>query len=243
MKLDVVIAWYAQEDLWPLVAWGLNENRESIHRVLIVNDARWTPAQRALLLATMATYDAFPKHVLLEHKHEEFGSHRSIRQGAQHVNTGWWVHIDGDIILAPGSLEALSNKPERGIMRCGVMHDVRRDLQVSDLANCPIERADKRLDKDVCDWVDVRDGYIFSHAQDYFAIGGHDLLYPDYGCCDYDIAMRWMMHFGEETIEMAPDAISYHLGGAHVQHPTDSRNLARFKRMAVAYCAWQQAEE
>jgi hypothetical protein len=239
MKIDLVVGFYRQEHVWPLIAWGISGNLDTIHRVILVNDEPWTPSSRASVEAVARNYENFPPLVLLDHAHEGFGAHRCVRQGAKAVKTGWWAHMDGDIILAPASLSKIASEPERGIMRCGLSHDLEDDVTLAQVQSEPVvKRHDEREGRTVGTWKDARDLYIFSHKDDYFAIGGHDADFPGYGFVDYDVAMRWLMHFGPESIEICNSAHSYHIGGLRPKHDSDPGNQDLFMSTANRFSAW-----
>ena len=242
MKIDLVIPLFRQDLLWPFVAQGLAANADAINRVILVNDEPWTAPQQAAFEIIVKSHPAFPPLLLLDHPHSDFGGHRCIRQGAESVETGWWAHIDGDIVLAPGALAKISSEPERGLMLCGLAHDVETIPLDLSAAEASIKRRDPREGMTTATWDTARDLFIFSHRDDYFAMGGHDLSFPGYGNLDYDVAMRWMMHFGPESIEICTTAWSYHIGGLHPHHQSHPTNTTLFKAVSDRFAIWWESQ-
>lgn len=243
MKIDLVIPFFRQEKFWPLVAHGILANADCINRVILVNDEPWIDPRRTAIEIGVKGLTGFPPLVFLDHARNDFGAHRCIRQGAAAVETEWWTHIDGDIILAPGALAKISSEPERGLMLCGLAHDVEDDITLDLLTPTPpIERRDRREGMTTAGWQEARDLFIFSSREDYFEMGGHDIAYPGYGCLDYDVAMRWLMHFGPDSIEICNTAVAYHLGGTTAHHATHPGNVPLFNAIHTRFNAWSEAQ-
>jgi len=233
MQVDVVIDYYRKQKTWPLVRAGLLANIDAIRSVIIVNDEPWTDDNmlesneetRALLLVR-----------LLDHKHEGFGAHKSIRQGMEAADTEYVLHIDGDVVLAPGSIEANLEYAEPELIVYGTTHDVPHDVTVDMYPDLPIEREDWRLKGGHPKaFPDFRDLHWIMRKKDYFAVGGHDLEYKDYGLVDYDLGCRFMLRFGMEAYMIGPGE-AYHIGGKDrpedkIGKETSVDNMARFRRV------------
>lgn len=204
MKIDIVIDFYKKHKTWPMVLWGLEQNREYINRVHIVNDELWNGTK-----PNTGSMDV----VFHEHKHDGFGAHKSIRQGAACVGTEFFAHIDSDVVLAPKSIEYNLELVSDEEIVYGTSHDIARDITLDAFPNPPIERYDWRIDKPhFADYPNMRDLYWIMRTKDYFSIGGHDLEYKSYGFVDYDFGIRWMLEYGRDAYVIGP-GVGYHIGG------------------------------
>ena len=165
----------------------------------------------------------------LDHERDGVTPQRCIRQGAESVETDYFLHIDSDIVLTPGSLEKNLALVEPDIVVHGITHDVAANPELSSYPNIPILRKDWRLDEDRYPlYLKFRDSYWIRNTESYFAVGGHDIRFPGYGMVDYDLACRWMMRYGTDSYILGPGD-AFHLGG--MVRPTygeDPENLRLF---------------
>ncbi len=235
MKIDIVIDFYKRFDIWPLVAWGLDQNAEHINKLLLVNDARWSLVDIDTLQDMLKEVNIIP----LDHERRGITPQRSIRQGAQEVETEYFAHIDSDVVLAPGSLAANLELVEKELIVYGTVPDVSKHTKLDCLDDPTIARPDWRIEKPVIDLQTrfrmCRDSYWIMRQEDYVANdGGHDINFPGYGCVDYDFACRWMMRFGLESWMIGP-GVGYHVGGDERQHETDPVNAEMFQKTWARY--------
>ena len=234
MKVDIVIDFYKRFDLWPLVAWGLDQNHEQINRIYLVNDGLWD------LNEIDALTDRVEKCVVIPLDHERKGirPQLSIKQGAESVNTEYFCHIDSDIVLKPGSLLENFEHIDKEFIVYGRAHDVSERTPVASLPDPHIERPDWRIQPHNMNgelYKMCRDSYWIAPTQDYLNVG-HDTTFPGYGCVDWDFACRWMMKHGQDSWMIGPGE-SYHVGGATRRHESQETNVAKFLETARKYTA------
>jgi hypothetical protein len=242
MKVDLTVTFYRQEWAWPLVAYGLEQNFEHINRVILVNDEEWNTSTVSPIMDLWKR--SYPPLVMLSHTHNDFGSHRCIYQGIEASETEYVAHIDGDIVLAPDSLARMFDDAAPEVLLCGLSHDVPKATKLADLPHPHAPRNDFRFEAKhlkmpviVQKMCMARDLYLVHRREDYFAIGGHTVAWPGYGYLDYDVAMRWMMRFGKDSIRFG-DGDSYHLGGLKANHVPHPENKRLFTALFKKYEKW-----
>lgn len=206
MRIDVVITFYRKYAQWQLVAYGLGTNSAHIKRVIVVNDEPW--ADKPSLPDFKVSY--------LDHEHDGFGAARCFNQGAAAVDTEYFLHIDADMLLEPGSIAKNLDYAEPTMLIGGLIHDTAYDPATIDPSNPPKLREDWRLAKPAEQWAKVRNGHLLVHKPTHDVIGGHDEGYIGYGLIDYDYGARWMLGGGEFELG---DGAAYHIGG--IDRPED----------------------
>jgi glycosyltransferase involved in cell wall biosynthesis len=229
--VDVVVVFYRQEELWPLVMRGLWQNRKDIENIIIVNDEEWPPGY------AIEVYDGIlRKLVMLDHPHEYDAAAVSTYQGMEAATTEYVCCIDGDIVLHKGSLSTLLEDAKPGRLLGGLLHSIPRATTLEELANPPIIVDDPRLWGECRPEATVRAGYTLCRREDYFAMGGHDRTWPGYGCLDWDFNMRWMMRFGRDSLHIGKGE-AYHLGikKRNKRHPECNK---RYHARLEEFKAW-----
>ena len=211
MKVDVVIAYFRQEHLWPFVAWGLQRNAAHINRVLLINDEPWT---------WTPTLPGIPL-VLLDHPHDGFGMTRSYNQGALASETDTVLFIQGDLVLESDFLaKALPRTLHFPLLYTWVFY-IEIPATPSDLEQPSRIALDWRGNDGLI--LELRQkhrmfilgkgaSFLVNRAQ-YLALGGFDEHYAPLGpnCEDHDFAARWIMAYGPDTLDFG-HSVSWHLG-------------------------------
>jgi hypothetical protein len=238
VKVDVVIDFYRKHAVWPMVAWGLANNKASIGKVIVVNDDLWTHGERNMMRDTL---DADVPLLLLDHPHDGYGGHRCFNEGVAQVETEHFCGINGDIVLAPGSLATTLECADEGLVIFDWTHDVPRDVTLADFPDPPIERRDWRIEHPCPYYVyDFRFTYMVAHTASHHAIGGANCTMPDYGLVDYDYGCRWALKHGRDSFLVGAGGCAYHIGGK--DRPEDKvgksdgkGNLPQVKPYAIAF--------
>ncbi len=212
LKADVGVVFYQQFDKWPTCAAGLRTNSSRINRVIVCNDEPWTDEGRAQILAELPGIPT----LLLDHPHDGFGVARSWNEIFAEVTENYCLTIAADILLPPGHLSAMLTHaaPER--MVCGKIHTTALDLQPGQ--DPPILRKDgmsihwgkERIKAGSRQWGVARGANRLVHTPSWHAVGGMNPRFRTYGYEDWELAVRWMMAFGEKSIYFADPAV-YHM--------------------------------
>ena len=242
MKVDVVIDFYKALATLPHVVWGLQHNKDYINTLIIVNDDLWDSEEKAKVEELIAPLGV--KTLLLDHPRKGFGSHRCTKQGIEAATTEYVAYINSDVVLQPRALQIITEAAKTECIAYGTTHGVQWDIKVEELSDAPIAKRDIRWKDDVF-YPEVpdlrhyigRDTFVCLHRPSYLTIGGHDLKYEGYGFIDYDLAIRWMMHFGIFSVEVFP-AISYHLDFGKTPHEWTDENEKRFAAMYRKFFEW-----
>lgn len=181
-RCDVVVAYYRQEKFWPVVSKGLWDNREAIQTVFVVNDEPWGQVPEV------------PEGlhcVFLEHEHEGFGLCKSLNQGLAEVGTQYALIIEGDEVLPEGSVATSLACMRPGMLLCA------GKLYVEPGEGHPF----KVLEGDHRDrihrgwlksrpWIMCSGGHLMVDTEKARDVS-FDEDYTEYGCHDYDFALRW----------------------------------------------------
>jgi GT2 family glycosyltransferase len=194
MTVDVVVAFYRQHRFLPLLRWGFEHNKDHIARVIVVNDEPWGREP-----------DGPDNWVALDHEHDGFGLSKSINQGIAAATTEHVLVIEGDEVLAPGSLKkTLAHRPSPGT----IFFCPKRYIEEPEAGFVPpqhwlpkfypqrdhrefLNHADKRKEP----YAICSGGHMLIHRASHAHIGGFDENY-DYGLHDYDYGIRWMTAYG-----------------------------------------------
>lgn len=211
-NLDLVVAFYQQFDKWPTCAAGLRANAAQIHRVIVVNDEPWTDEGREQILAELPGIPT----LLLDHEHDGFGVARGLNQAMAEVTADYALTLSADILLPPHHLSAMLPHAKPHHMVCGKIHTTRVDLQPGEepivvrkdgLAE---RRSSRNLGHGARQWSVVRGANRLVHAPSWRAIGGMNPRFRTYGYEDWELAVRWMVAFGERSIRFVEPAV-YHM--------------------------------
>ena len=240
MKVDVIVTFYRKHAEWPFVAWGLSKDLDSINHIYIVNDERWDDPSRKAVLAEAVRY-ALPC-TLLDHDHDGFGAHVCANQGMDACQTDFVVHIDGDIVLSPGSIEESLELASEGTLVSPPLGDLPEADKLC-WTNDPDNNA-PILDVLRNDWrigaamqhpgMVIRNGYLVIHRSSHYVIDGYDLGYKGYGLIDYDYAVRWAIAHGDDNVVFGGGP-AYHIGGVDDEEDRKAKQIseeskARFLR-------------
>jgi hypothetical protein len=236
MKLDVVVLFYEKFAEWPFVRKGLEDNREHINKVIVVNDDNWTAEGFKKVSSDILDI------VHLGHDHDGFGAADCYNQALKYVTTPHFLHIGGDVVLRKGALAKNIEYIEPGVLVCGLLHDaeirdgklhqVREDIRLSDLHREP-----------PCSepWYLCRDGHIIIETAIARALGGYT-KYDGYGFIDWDHAVRWFLYQRDKDAYVITDAVALHIGGYDevppgergAKEPTDAM-LDKFNALLKTY--------
>ncbi len=245
MKVDVVIATYPRQitKYWAWVVWGLQQNAEHIKQVFFCSDGPWSETKLRL-------EGAVPSQVLfegldiafLEHQRRKFGLCESLNQGMRYVSTDQVLLMEGDEILAPGSMAAtlkVAEKTRDEMLICCPKSYVDtslpsiRDLDEGRLPTFLQEEEDHRLKRwyrPGRKWSICTGGHLLTQTRAHLEIGGFDERFT-YGLHDFDYAARWMMENGPSSVDFFPDAgYVWHIGsgkGRKVPSPANHRLFAQ----------------
>lgn len=237
MKVDVVINYYRKAKEWPFVLKGLEDNKECINNVIVVNDELWGDGR--LSEGDMAGCIKY-----LEHPHDGFGVARSVHQGVEAVETEYICNIDADVIMTPGSLKKNLSYVESELLILGTLHDVGEAEELHDIHNPEILRRDWRaITPSTEDFRNIREGWWIARKEDYQACGGHDRRMKEYGMIDYVFALRWMTHFDRDSYWLAP-GVGYHIGGIDTpeQKATKKTSPGNIKTFDLTYKKFLEKE-
>lgn len=241
MKCDVVMTFFGKEPVWGLVCQGLELNKEQINRVLVMADTQHCP--------TLSTPEGITMEIIpLNGPKQGWGAAERCNTGASLVDTEYFVHIDGDMMLASNSLkQSLAMAEPDGLLACQI-HDTTKDAIVIGTKQGLRIRATKILpERRPGEWrkptpLNLRHGHYLAHTKSFQELGGHDLTPPwdsEYHSIDYSLAARWMMKYGRESFEFGGGA-AFHIGGiydAPVPDAESRENKARTQAVLDEYLA------
>ena len=226
MRVDVVVAYHepTQRQWWDYMMWGLDKNSARLDRVLVVNDGKWQDPPTA------------PSHVhFLEHGKEGFGLSRSLNLGFARCDTEFVLVIEGDEILAPGSVERTLQLAKPDHLLCALKRyiDPETAHHVLD-GGLPVfieeDHRRKMNPQPERRWSLCSGGHLLVARSGHEQIGGFDEHY-EYGLHDYDYAARWMRRFGDQTVVWSTELGEvWHIGsgkGREAPPPQSWDRLAR----------------
>lgn len=218
-KASVVICYYQQAHLWPLVVHGLDANKDQIADIFLINDGPLPAEERQILEAIKPMA---PLTILDFPSKSGFNVARCANRGLEAATSDYVLLIEGDETLAPGSLQLTLAHGGANV-----------------LVAAPKKYLSKHSTYDNPQFIgdDHRASFVGSPTQTnrpwWFCSGGH-LLIPytrlrfdesyQYGCHDYDFAFRWLAAGG--WLRYGGGAV-WHIGtGQGRKTPINSR--ARF---------------
>ena len=225
-KVDVVVSFYQQEKYLPHLIRSLENNADHINRVIFVND-EVTPQP---FINTPLDY------VWLDHPHFGFGLSRSANQGIAAADTEYVLLIEGDELLAPGSIadmfEALDQAGEPVALLAGrkryldidaLMNDsqfkfIEEDHRLNLMAN-PLWEASRP-------WVFFSGGHLLVKKSCHLAINGFNEEFG-YGYHDFDYAARMMLAFGRSSCRYGAGEV-WHIGTGKGRSLPGSREAELF---------------
>lgn len=236
MKVDVVIAYYQldHEKYWSSVLWGLRQNIDHISRVFVVNDGPYRMSKRA-----QPSYGV--PISFLEHDKDGFGLCKSLNQGIEATATPYVLVIEGDEILAPGSLEKTLGLAQEKVLICANKEYL--DPEVIPVSEQPSidafiehEHRLKMSPQIGRQWKFCSGGHLLIDRKAHNQIGGFDTFY-EYGLHDFDYAARWMTVFGDSSVRWTPDAgYVWHIGsGKGRDFPSDAAEVHFAKALGKLY--------
>lgn len=220
---DIAVSCYKQERNWPFVAWGLAQNLPALGQVFLVNDDLWTSEDEVAYREEAAKYpELAPRLVFLGHERNGRGFCRTFNQGIEACSTPYVVHLDGDILLLPGSVERAALRLGPNCLVSPLHHST---ADVSEAVwgtpeqgpSIPILRSDYRLRMMLprAAFWRSRGAYLLLHRHTHLNIGGldEDLDRYPYMPHDRDYAMRWSAYHSEGHLRMS-GAEALHLNDA-----------------------------
>lgn len=232
-KVDVVITFYGKEWAWPLVRRGLSLNKDHINTVILAYDGPIAPILEP------------PEGLLMEvltHPKDGWGAAKCVNEGAERVETEFFLNLDGDMMLATNSVQSSLKVAEPDMLLACQIHDTTKDAGVIDTATGTRVRAGQiRPETRPSSWrsptpLNLRHGHFLAHTKSWRELGGQDLTPPfdtQYHSMDYHLAARWMMAYGREAFEFGGGA-AFHIGGIYegpVPEAESNENKARVQAM------------
>jgi len=229
MRADVLITFYDQFDKWPLVLWGLVNNKDSINKVIVSKDGRWGDKGLTAIGSGLTIQ-------LVEQDHVGWGAGTTINNGMRHVESDVVCCIDADMALAPGSLaNSLRYMNDVGLL-AGRVIDTSPDVHLEPISR-QTDAGDRSIEMTlVCEQLrhdqrgvqfrsplplNLRHGHYLANTRKWLDLGGQptDEFKVDgvdaYFSQDYVLAAKWMMAYGRDDFAWG-GGHAYHLGGIYV---------------------------
>lgn len=220
MKIDIICCYYRQIQYLPFFAWGIEQNKDEIERVIIVNDEPWDDDEIVKIM------DTLPVPVtLLDHDHAGEGTHgvaRCFNQGLSRATTDYAFLTSFDQILTPGTLLDILDLASPSRMVLGRVDSISSSTKLEDLPDPTIIRKDMydshilklRANPGMVCIGSWRNGHTLVDVDAHFEIGGFDERFVrwGYGLEDQDYAIRWLLEFGRHSIVWG-DSSSWHFAG------------------------------
>lgn len=223
MKMDVVGCFYRQHEYWPFFLWGLEQNRESIGQVFVVNDELWSECEAV---------DPVPEWMtLLDHEHRGWGALVSTDQGVEAARTENVMMMACDQVLVPGALEMLSKHAGPKKLVFGTLLNLEVPAKLEDFPNpavrptkssrCTTPEIIRQLRELQSVWWLVRAGRVV-HRDSFLAIGGHEpeRYLGGQGWDDQDAGIRWEAAFGAGSVVPIPIVTNWHFANPHTVEPS-----------------------
>lgn len=211
MRFDVIACAYRNWDKLPFFLWGLEKNAENVNSVTIVQDE-------------IAPLPSLPSHVRgLCQEHNGHGVGRAFNLAAKDATADFILTTSIDLIAAPESLAVFANEVSEGDLAVGQVQTIAESTTLADLDSGPeIIRRDfyephiAELEAKGMQWRFARNGFTVYHRPTFVEIGGFDERFSPlgYGNEDYEIALRWQMARGLDSIQYIWGAEAWHFGDA-----------------------------
>jgi len=211
-RVDVVMTFYHKWRDWLLVVRGLEANRDYINRVIVVNDEPWE--EKTLELCPP------PKEIptlFIGHPHNGWGAARCANEGAEKVDTEFFLHL---MLGTDSILESLKIAKDGLLLAC-LMDDIPESYEVIYVSQGGLRIKAKMFARDTRvenprtpKPRNLRAGHYLAHTETWKSVGGHDLTPPldtKRHSLDYSLAARWMLKNGEDSF-MVGGGTALHLG-------------------------------
>jgi len=247
MKLDVCISWFRKEKWWPHVLHGLVLNKEYINKVIISNDERWGLWRPEALGSGLTSQ-------LLEHDNAGWGAGRVLNAAVKHVETPYFLHLDGDMQLTPDALKVSSLYLDDVLLLACRVHNTSEDAHL-EAHEEGLVLAASQVHPDQRDFafrsplpLNLRHGHFIArtdkwlpHDCETFKVDGVDAYFS----MDYVLAAKWMMAYGKDSFAYGGGA-AYHLGGIYSTPQPEAEcdeNKCKVRQVLKTYAALYQEGE
>lgn len=236
MNLGLAIAYYKQKDNLPLVAWGIEQNREFVDHVVICSDD-------ILEVGEMSTFKEKMDELgiecdVLSHRHGGNGVNRCLNKAIDYLRTDLITVLAADVVLPPGCLEELARYAPN--MKLNTLLsgpcDTIKPLTLDELAAGQITlREDLTHTRVTSDnlfyslrpWLHTR-GVNNTFRRDAFDKVRYDEAYEGRGYKDWDFVLRWARTHGTSSIAVQPRSRRWHIHDWE-SSPRPNSELAGFR--------------
>lgn len=200
-RIDVVIGYYKQQELWKHVLAGLKANERYIDTIYVVNDEPW---EYELPTGGLDI-------VQLEHPHDGFGLCRSFNQGVAIARAEYVLLTTADCVMPPGYLRGRINACKPKCLVAGPVSHIALDNFV--YPDPVVLRTDSFMhlvgDADARPWQYVRGATKLVHHDSYL---GHNELLNERNYEDWEFTARWCMTYGDDSVIYVDHSPMWHLG-------------------------------
>ena len=207
MKVDVTVSYHDRRRFWGRVAKGLLANRMAIKRVIVVHSRKWSgdwrPTAGMLPIETLE---------VPETRQRNFNIASVVNAGFKAADTRFVVHLDDDVVLMPGAIDAILADIQPFTLHNGLIAQV---PDKTTWAKLEVFRPNEhKFTRDLTYPYGLATGCFFAcHKGAFTDLGGWDEEMQFYGLQDAEFAMRWMAKYGYHACRLR-SAVGLHLGEA-----------------------------
>lgn len=209
--MDLLAVYYHQMAAIPFFRWGLDQNRDSFRKLILLSDARWEEGEEVRLRELL---EGIPTIFIDTERPDNprwHGVGKLYNLGIQECTEDFAFFTSVGQILAEDCLSIAEDDAAQNLMVLGMVHTIAVDTRADELAAPRVIKKDCYLEKFETCWANPdkmveymiwRNGHTLVHVPTYRELGGFDENYCalGYGMEDYDLGIRWLTKFGRRSI-------------------------------------------